>query len=301
MKLIFMGTPDFAVPALEALVSAGHEIVCVYSQPPRAAGRGMEARKSPVHLAAETHGIEVRTPINFKTESDVTAFRDLTADAAVVVAYGLLLPESLLSGAKHGCFNIHASLLPRWRGAAPIQRAIMAGDTETGVCIMKMEAGLDTGAVCARGVVPIAATTTAGMLHDQLSALGARLMEEVLKKDGFECVPQSAGGVTYAKKINKAEAQIDFNKPAIEVRNHIHGLSPFPGAWFEVNGQRIKILSCEIVDAQGAPGTTIDDRLTITCANGAIRPLQLQREGKAAMSPDAFLRGFAVPQGRRLA
>jgi methionyl-tRNA formyltransferase len=301
MRLIFMGTPDFAVPALEALIAAGHEIACVYSQPPRAAGRGMEPRKSPVHLTAETHGIEVRTPLNFKTESDVAAFRDLKADAAVVVAYGLLLPESLLSGAKHGCFNIHASLLPRWRGAAPIQRAIMAGDKETGVCIMKMEEGLDTGPVCARGVVPITATTTASSLHDELSALGARLIEGVLKKDGFDCVPQSSEGITYAKKITKTEARIDFNTSAIDVRNHIHGLSPFPGAWFEASGQRVKILTCEVTDVEGTPGTILDKHLTIACAKGAIRPLQLQREGKAAMPPDAFLRGFTLPQGTRLA
>ncbi|MFN0191478.1 MAG: methionyl-tRNA formyltransferase [Aestuariivirga sp.] len=301
MQLIFMGTPDFAVPALEALIAAGHRISCAYSQPPRAAGRGMEARKSPVHLAAEAHGIEVRTPINFKTESDIVAFRALKADAAVVVAYGLLLPKPILDGTKHGCFNIHASLLPRWRGAAPIQRAIMAGDAETGVCIMKMDEGLDTGPVCARGIVPISMTATAGTLHDELSALGAKLMEEVLRKDRFECAPQAAEGVTYARKITKAEARIDFNKSSNEVRYHIHGLSPFPGAWFEASGQRIKILTCEITESEGTPGTVFDEHLTIACAKGAIRPLLLQREGKAAMPLDAFLRGFALPAGTRLA
>jgi methionyl-tRNA formyltransferase len=301
MKLIFMGTPDFAVPALEALIAAGHEIACVYSQPPRASHRGMQIRKSPVHLAAEAHGIDVRTPINFKGGPEIAAFRDLEADAAVVAAYGLLLPKSLLNGTRRGCFNIHASLLPRWRGAAPIQRAIMAGDAETGVCIMKMEEGLDTGPVCTRAAVPITAATTAGMLHDELSALGARLIVEVLNKSDVNCVPQSADGITYASKITRAETRIDFNKRAIEVRNHIHGLSPFPGAWFEAKGHRIKILACAVSEAAGAPGVILDGQLTIACAAGAIRPLQLQREGKATMPVDAFLRGFALPQGTQLA
>jgi methionyl-tRNA formyltransferase len=301
MRLIFMGTPEFAVPALAALSEAGHEIACVYSQPPRAAGRGMDARKSPVHLAAESRGIEVRTPVNFRTGLDVAAFRALNADAAAVVAYGLLLPEPLLRGTKHGCFNIHASLLPRWRGAAPIQRAIMAGDVETGVCIMRMEEGLDTGPVCKRGVLPITAATTAGVLHGELSALGARLIVETLASPQIDCRPQPAEGVTYARKISKAETRIDFGKPAIEVRNHVHGLSPSPGAWFEANGQRIKILTCKIADTNGAPGTILDDRLTIACGTGAIRPLSLQREGKAAMPLDAFLRGFTLPAGSRLA
>ncbi len=297
MRLVFMGTPDFAVETLKALIGAGHDIACVYSQPPRPAGRGLAERPSPVHAFASAQGIEVRTPVSLKSAEEQTRFAALNADAAVVVAYGLLLPKAILDAPKLGCFNVHASLLPRWRGAAPIQRAIMAGDAQSGVTIMRMEEGLDTGPMCKVVTLPITPATTAQSLHDELAKLGAGAMVEVLAQAGITCVPQPAGGVTYAKKIDKAEARIDFSKSAGEVRNHIHGLSPFPGAWFQVNGTRIKVLLCDMVDAQGKPGAFLDDRLTIACSTGALRLLKLQREGKGVMEADDFLRGFAVPQG----
>ena len=251
MRLVFMGTPDFAVETLKALIGAGHDITCVYSQPPRPAGRGMAERPSPVHAFAAAQGIEVRTPVSLKSPEEQQRFAALNADAAVVVAYGLLLPKAILDAPQLGCFNVHASLLPRWRGAAPIQRAIMAGDAETGVTIMRMEEGLDTGPMCKVGRIAITPDSTAQSLHDELAALGAGLMVEVLAQDQITCAPQPADGVTYASKIDKAEAKIDFAKPAPEVRNHIHGLSPFPGAWFMANGARIKVLLCEAVEAFG--------------------------------------------------
>ena len=297
MRLVFMGTPDFAVETLKALGEAGHDIACVYSQPPRPAGRGMAERPSPVHAYAAAKGIEVRTPTSLKLPEEQARFASLSADAAVVVAYGLLLPKPILDAPRLGCFNVHASLLPRWRGAAPIQRAIMAGDAETGVTIMRMEEGLDTGPMCRVGRLPITPATTALSLHDDLAALGARLMVEALAQNQIACVPQPAEGVTYARKIDKAEARIDFGRSAEEVRNHIHGLSPFPGAWFAVNGTRIKVLRCEVIDRGGEPGVFIDDRLCIACSRGAVRLLKLQREGKGAMEADEFLRGFPVPAG----
>ena len=301
MRLVFMGTPDFAVETLKALKDAGHEIACVYSQPPRPAGRGMAERPSPVHAYAASQGIEVRTPVSLKAPEEQTRFADLKPDAAVVVAYGLLLPKAILDAPRLGCFNVHASLLPRWRGAAPIQRAIMAGDPETGVTIMRMEEGLDTGPMCKMGRLAITPETTAQSLHDALAALGAGLMVEVLAQETIACTPQPAEGVTYAKKIDKAEARIDFSKTATEVRNHIHGLSPFPGAWFQAKGARIKVLRCETVEMHGKPGTFIDDRLCIACGSGAIRLLKLQREGKGAMEAEDFLRGFPIPQGTEAA
>ncbi len=297
MRLIFMGTPEFSVGTLRALLEAGHDVVCAYSQPPRPAGRGMDLKPSPVHAFAAARGIDVRTPVSLKGATEQQAFADLKADAAVVVAYGLLLPKPILAGTRLGCFNVHASLLPRWRGAAPIQRAIMAGDAESGVTIMRMDEGLDTGPMCKIGRVPITPATTAALLHDALAALGARLMVEVLAQPDISSVPQPIGGVTYARKIDKAEAHIDFARPAIDVRNHIHGLSPFPGAWFSVNGARVKVLSCSLAEGAGAPGTFLDDALTVACGEGAIRLLKLQREGKGAMEADAFLRGFAIPRG----
>ena len=297
LRLVFMGTPDFAVETLKALLAAGHQVASVYSQPPRPAGRGMAERPSPVQAFAAARGIEVRTPVSLKSHEEQQRFAALNADAAVVVAYGLLLPKAILDAPRLGCFNVHASLLPRWRGAAPIQRAIMAGDAESGVTIMRMEEGLDTGPICKTGRVTIRPETTASTLHDALALLGGRLMVEVLAQDGIACRPQPGDGVTYAKKIDKAEARIDFTRPAAEVRNHVHGLSPFPGAWFEANGARIKALECVATDAQGEPGTFLDDRLTVACGMGAVRLLKLQREGKGAMEAEQFRRGFAVAAG----
>lgn len=287
MKLVFMGTPDFAVVTLNALVAAGHEIVAVYSQPPRPAGRGQSLRPSPVQDYAEAQGIAVRTPLSLKP-AEQKSFADLKADAAVVVAYGLLLPQAILDAPRFGCFNVHASLLPRWRGAAPIQRAIMAGDAESGVTIMRMELGLDSGPMIKVGRVSITPVTTASSLHDELSALGAKLMVEVLKQPEKVGTPQPTEGVTYAKKIDKAETKIDFTKSATEVRNHIHGLSPFPGAWCILGGSRVKILKAQAVDHAG------NDALTFACGNGAIKFLSLQREGKGVMDAATFLRGFPI-------
>ena len=297
MRLVFMGTPDFAVETLKALIGAGHEVACVYSQPPRPAGRGMAERPSPVHAYAAARGIEVRTPTSLKSAEELAHFAALNADAAVIVAYGLLLPKPVLDAPRLGCFNVHASLLPRWRGAAPIQRAIMSGDAWSGVTIMRMEEGLDTGPMCKVGRIAITPMTTAQSLHDELAALGSQLMIEVLAQETITCTPQPSDGVTYAKKIDKAEARVDFTKNAAEVRNHIHGLSPFPGAWFEVNGTRVKALLCDVVQASAAPGTFIDDRLTLACGTGAIRLLKLQREGKGAMEAQDFLRGFPIAAG----
>jgi methionyl-tRNA formyltransferase len=307
MNLVFMGTPDFAVGILDALVVHGHKILAVYSQPPRPAGRGQAEQPSPVHRRANELGIDVRTPASLKDAREQQRFADLEADAAIVVAYGLLLPLPVLAAPRHGCFNVHASLLPRWRGAAPIQRAIMAGDAETGVSIMRMEQGLDTGPVCLTKRVPITASTTFRTLHDELATIGAAAMVEALTEleaGSLRCAPQPADGVAYARKIDKAEARIDFNRTAAEVRNHIHGLSPFPGAWclFPDRGRdvRVKILKCETADGAGAPGEVLDDRLTIACALGAIRFLDVQREGKGAISADAFLLGLPVATGTRL-
>jgi methionyl-tRNA formyltransferase len=300
MRLVFMGTPDFAATALAALLDAGHEVACVYSQPPRPAGRGLKKRPSPVHALALSKGIEVRTPVSLKSQEEQQRFAELNADAAVVVAYGLLLPKPVLTAPSFGCFNIHASLLPRWRGAAPIQRAIMAGDTETGVTIMRMDEGLDTGPMLKRVSCAITNDTTASSLHDELAKLGAAAMLDVLKQPGVPGEPQPTDGVTYAPKITKAEAKINFDGSAHSVLRHIHGLSTFPGAWFEINGARIKALRCEVVRGQGAPGTAIDDRLTFACGEGAVRLLEVQREGKGPMQADAFLRGFAIPAGSKV-
>jgi methionyl-tRNA formyltransferase len=297
MRLVFMGTPEFSVSVFRALIAAGHEIVCVYAQPPRPAGRGMALRPTPVHAFADAQGIEVRTPVSLKSAEEQDRFKALKADAAVVVAYGLLLPKAILEAPKHGCFNVHASLLPRWRGAAPIQRAIMAGDVETGVTIMRMDEGLDTGPMMLKVTCPIDDATTASSLHDELAVLGAKAMVDVLEKPLHAGEAQPADGATYAKKIDKAEARIDFSKPAREVLRHIHGLSPFPGAWTTVNGTRVKILRCEVVNANSAAGHFTDTVLTIACGKDAIRCIELQREGKGAMAADVFLRGFPVAAG----
>lgn len=293
MRLIFMGTPDFAVATLKALIEAGHEVVCVYSQPPRPAGRGMALKPSPVQAYAEARGIEVRHPTSLKSPEEQQRFAALKADAAVVVAYGLLLPKTILDAPNYGCFNVHASLLPRWRGAAPIQRAIMAGDKESGVTIMRMEEGLDTGPMMKVARMAIGPLTTAGSLHDELAEVGAKAMVDVLQNPSVHGTAQPETGVTYAKKIDKSEAHIDLSKSAEEVRNHIHGLSPFPGAWCLMNGSRVKILKAQSVEGAG------DDPLSFACGRGTIKFLSLQREGKGVMDAATFLRGFPLPPGAR--
>ncbi|MDC0658806.1 methionyl-tRNA formyltransferase [Leisingera sp. SS27] len=301
MRIIFMGTPDFSVPVLDALVEAGHEIIAVYCQPPRPAGRGKKDRPTPVHARAAALGLEVRHPVSLKGAEEQESFAALNADVAVVVAYGLILPQAILDAPRQGCLNIHASLLPRWRGAAPIHRAIMAGDAETGVCIMQMEAGLDTGPVLLREATDIGTEETTAQLHDRLSGVGAALIVEALSRLP-ELTPevQPDEGVTYAEKIDKAEAQVDWSRPAAEVDRKIRGLSPFPGAWCEVEGQRIKLLASRLAEGQGAPGEVLDDSLTVACGAGAVQLLRLQRAGKSAQDPDVFLRGFPVPKGSRL-
>jgi methionyl-tRNA formyltransferase len=308
LDIVFMGTPDFSVPVLDAIATAGHRVVAVYSQPPRPAGRGLSELKSPVHRRAEALGIPVQTPKNFKSDADRAAFADLKADAAVVVAYGLLLPAAVLDAPRLGCFNVHASKLPRWRGAAPIRRAIMAGDSVTAVNIMRMDEFLDTGPVCLGRDVPIAPSTTAGELHDTLSSLGAELMVDALAQleaGTLQAVPQPQDGVTYAAKIDKRETRIDFAKTANDVANHIRGLSPFPGAWFEANlggkPERIKVLHASTVAQTGEPGVLLDAGLTIACGDGAIRIEELQRAGKQPMKAADFLRGARLEPGTRLA
>ena len=304
MRLIFMGTPDFSVPPLRALAAAGHEIAAVYTQPPRPAGRGQRPRPSPVAAAAEALGLAARAPAHFRDAEARAEFAALGADLAVVVAYGLILPVAVLEAPARGCLNIHASLLPRWRGAAPIHRAVLAGDAETGVAIMGMEAGLDTGPVLLEARTRIGGEDTTGTLHDRLSEMGARLIVEALERlDRLSPVPQSAEGVTYAAKIDKAEARIDWSRPAEEIDRQVRGLSPFPGAWCEIGGERVKLLLSAVVeDSPGgaAPGTTLDDALEIACGTGTIRALRLQRAGKGAASALDFLRGFPVRAGTRL-
>jgi len=300
MRLAFMGTPDFAVPTLDALIEAGHEIAAVYTQPPRRAGRGKALSPSPVHRRAEAAGIRVRTPPTLRDEAGQGAFAALGLDAAVVAAYGLILPEPILAAPRHGCLNVHASLLPRWRGAAPIQRAILAGDARTGVCIMAMERGLDTGPVHACRETGID-RKTAGALTAELAAIGGALMADVLERlDGLVPVPQPDDGATYAAKVDKSEARLDFSQPAEAVERQIRAFNPAPGAWFEHQGERIRILAAEISELSGAPGTVRDHGLTIACAVGAIVPTSVQRAGRAAMRPDELLRGFVIPVGATL-
>lgn len=300
MRIAFMGTPDFAVPTLEALVGAGHEIVAVYTQPPRPAGRGKKDRKSAVHVAAEKLGLDVRTPVSMKSEDAEQAFVDLKLDVAVVVAYGQILKQAVLDAPQFGCVNVHASLLPRWRGAAPIHRAVMAGDSKTGVCIMQMEAGLDTGPVISRAETEITASDTVASLHDTLARQGADLINDALKSlnDGTAKPEiQPAEGVTYAKKIEKAEGKINWARPAIEIDRQVRGLFPFPGAWTEIEGERLKILGGQLVSGEGEAGTVLDDQLTIACAEGAYRVERAQRAGKGAVSRVDLLRGFPVKAG----
>lgn len=299
LRLAFMGTPDFAVPTLAELIAQGHDIACVYSQPPRPKGRGMALEKGPVHKFAESSGLAVRTPLSLKGEAEQAEFAALDLDAAIVVAYGLLLPKAILDAPKLGCFNLHGSLLPRWRGAAPIQRAVMAGDAETGVIVMQMEEGLDTGPVLMAERVKVARKTS-GDLASELSRLGADLMVRALgalERGGVTPQPQSTDGVTYAKKISKDEARIDWTKSASEIDGHVRGLSPFPGAWTEVNGERLKVLYAEPVSGNGQPGVLLDDELTVASGEGALKLLKVQRAGKSVMTAADLLKGFALPRG----
>lgn len=307
LRIVFMGTPDFAVPTLAAILGAGHEVVRTYCQPPRAAGRGQKTRLSPVHTFAEQAGLEVATPQSLKDMEAQRVFADLTADVAVVAAYGLLLPTPVLEAPAHGCLNLHASLLPRWRGAAPIQRAIMAGDAETGVMVMRMEEGLDTGPVCLAERVGIGPDMTGGALHDRLAEIGGDLMVRALaalERGSLDCAPQPETGVTYAAKIAKSETRIDWSGPAEAVHDHIRALSPAPGAWFEIERagtrDRVKVLQAERASGEGAPGEVLDDRLLVACGREAVRLLQVQRAGKRPVPADEFLRGTPVTPNTRL-
>ncbi len=305
LRLIFMGTPDFAVPTLIELAARGHEIVGVYTRAPKPAGRrGLELKPTPVEREARALGLNVLTPKTLKTEDAQDQFRAVQADAAVVIAYGLILPKAILEAPKLGCFNVHASLLPRWRGAAPINRAVMAGDAESGVTIMKMDEGLDTGAMAMVERIAITPDMTAGELHDKLAPLGADLMARALsalERGSLALTPQPDEGVTYAEKISKDETRIDWAKPWKDVHNHIRGLSPFPGAWFELDGVRIKVLRSTRGEGSGAPGTALDDKLTIACGDGAVRLVQVQRAGGKPMAAEEFLRGTKVGKGARVA
>jgi methionyl-tRNA formyltransferase len=299
-----MGTPDFATALLEELCARGHEVAAVYSQPPRPAGRGMAEKKSSVHQFAESRGLPVRTPKSLRGAEEQAAFRALDADVAVVAAYGLLLPQPILDAPKHGCLNLHGSLLPRWRGAAPIQRAIMAGDAESGVEVMKMDAGLDTGPVALSARTPIGPDMTAGELHDRLAALGAPLMADaldLLAKGELRFTPQTEAGACYAQKIDKAEARIDWRRPARALHDHVRGLAPFPGAFFEADlghgVERVKVLRTQVEDGAGAPGTVLDDPGLVACGAGALRLLRVQRAGKGEMGIEEFLRGRKMARG----
>ncbi|TBA62249.1 methionyl-tRNA formyltransferase [Rhizobium ruizarguesonis] len=308
LRIIFMGTPEFSVPTLRLLVDAGHRIVAVYTQPPRPGGRrGLDLQKSPVHQAAELLGLPVFTPVNFKDPEERERFRGLNADVGVVVAYGLLLPEAILNGTRDGCYNGHASLLPRWRGAAPVQRAIMAGDAKTGMMVMKMGKGLDTGAVALTREVEIGPNMTAGELHDRLMLVGAKAMAEAMVKlemNDLPLTPQPEDGVLYAAKIDKAETRIDFSRDASDVHNHIRGLAPFPGAWFELEigskPERVKVLGSELAEGQGAAGQLLTDDLVVACGSGAVRLTRLQKAGGKPLMAADFLRGTPLAAGMRL-
>lgn len=304
LRLAFMGTPDFSVPILDALVSAGHQVACVYCQPPRPAGRGQQLQPSPVQRRAEALGIPVRHPKTLRTADAQAEFRDLGLDCAVVAAYGLILPQAVLDAPRHGCINVHASLLPRWRGAAPIQRAILAGDRETGVTIMQMEAGLDTGPMLLKETLPIGPRTTARELHDALSALGAELIVaalDLLEAGALAPEPQPDAGVTYAAKLTKEEGLLDFRKPAADLDRQVRGLTPWPGCWFEaVTGEKIKVLAAEPARGEDEPGILLDDTFRVACGTGALRLLTVQRPGKGPVDGAAFLRGFPVQMGGRV-
>ena len=303
LRLAFMGSPDFAVPTLEAILAAGHDVACVYSQPPRPAGRGKDLRETAVHAAANRHGLPVRTPLNFKSQEDRDAFAALNLDVAVVVAYGLLLPKAILDAPRLGCFNLHGSILPRWRGAAPIHRAVMAGDAITGVQVMKMDVGLDTGPVMLTATTPISEDDTTGDVHDRLSQLGAALMVEGLARleaGTAKLTEQTEDGVTYAAKVSAAEARIDWSLPAHEVAARIRGMSPFPGAWFEHEGQRIKVFNARASEGSGQPGDVLDDELRIACSSGAVRLTRLQRAGKGIVTAEDFQRSKRIARGEKV-
>ena len=305
LSLAFFGTPDFAVPVLAGLLEAGHGVVCVYSQPPRPAGRGHRARPAPVHRFAEARGLAVRTPTTLKDPKVQRDFAALGLDAAVVAAYGLLLPAEILSAPRLGCLNVHASLLPRWRGAAPIARAILAGDAESGVTIMRMSEDLDSGVIVLQERMPVPSAATAASLEDALAGLGARLIVQALDgldRGRLEPVPQPADGVTWAAKLTRAEGRLDWHRPAAELERRVRAFAPQPGAWFTHDGERIKVLAAAIAPAEGEgrPGVVLDDRLTVACGEDALRLLELQRAGRAAMSAAAFLRGYEIPAGAAL-
>ena len=303
LRLAFMGTPDFSVPALQALIGAGHDIAAVYSQPPRPAGRGQKLTPSPVHAFAEAQRITVHTPKTLRSPEAQAEFAALALDCAVVVAYGLILPKAILDAPRLGCVNIHASLLPRWRGAAPIQRAIQAGDSESGVTIMQMDEGLDTGPMLLCETVPITPQTTGQGLHDALSALGGRMIVTALEglADGtLSATPQPDAGVTYAAKLSKEEALIDWTRPAVELERQIRAFDPWPGSFFLHQGERLKVLAAELAEGSGVPGTLLDDNLTVACGEASRRLTRLQRPGKGAMTAEALLRGYALPKGSRL-
>jgi methionyl-tRNA formyltransferase len=301
MKLVFMGTPDFAVAILDSLLSAGHEIVAVYSQPPRPAGRGHKEQLSPVHAFAAQRGLPVRTPLTLRSPEEQAAFAALKADAAIVAAYGLILPQAALDAPRHGCLNVHASLLPRWRGAAPIQRAILAGDTESGVTIMQMEAGLDTGPILLLRSLPLPPDVTAPWLHDRLAEQGAKMIVEALEKlsDGtLIAQTQPDEGAVYAAKLTRDEARIDWSQSALQIDRQVRALNPWPGLWFEIGGERVKVLRAVVESGRSAPpGTVLDDRLLIACGGGCLRPVKVQRAGKAPMEAAEMLRGNPIAAG----
>jgi methionyl-tRNA formyltransferase len=304
-KVVFMGTPDFAVPALKALIEKGYDVVCVYSQPPRPAGRGHKVIKSPVHLIAEEHSIEIRTPTSLKSADEQKKFSDLNADIAVVAAYGLLLPTQILEGTKNGCINIHSSILPRWRGAAPIHRAIEAGDKETGVCIMQMDEGLDTGPIIHKREIPLLPRTTGQELHDQLADLGATLLIECLDdyiKGKIKPTAQPSEGITYAKKLKKQEGQLDWTQSADVLLRRLWAFTPWPGVWFEHQGKRFKVIEAKIEEhhSKATPGLVLDDTLSIACGTGVFKPLVIQKEGARPLPVDEFLHGYTIPKGTQL-
>jgi len=306
LRIVFMGTPEFSVPTLAEIMGAGHDVVAAYCQPPRPAGRGMAERKSPVHLFAQSAGIPVLTPKSLKDQAEQQVFASHQADVAVIVAYGLLLPGPVLTSPRDGCLNLHPSALPRWRGAAPIQRAVMSGDEQTAVMIMRMDEGLDTGPICLAEAVAIGLNVTVGELQDVLARRGADLMVRALaalERGSLDCTAQSKSGITYAAKISKAESRIDFAKPARDVHNLIRGISPFPGAWFEISqggiNERIKVLRSALADGAGAPGEVLDESLTVACGDDAVRLVELQRAGKKPMRTEEFLRGFSLVRGTR--